>query len=94
MGSDIVGDAARPHGRNYEEIAAEAKFLGNREALIAATSRAADLLGLERSGLLREGFRADALVVRGNPLGNINALAPERVLYVVRAGRLLSPGRG
>jgi len=90
MGSDIVGDAPRPHGRNYEEIAAEAKFLGNSEALIAATSRAAECLGLEASGALREGFRADAVVVRGNPVEDIEALAPENVLHVVRSGRLLS----
>ena len=91
MGSDIVGDAARPHGQNYEEIVAEAKFLGNREALIAATSRAAECLGLENSGLLKEGFRADAVIVRGNPVADIGALAPDHVLCVIRSGRLLSP---
>jgi imidazolonepropionase-like amidohydrolase len=91
MGSDIVGDSARPHGRNYEEIAAEAKFLGNREALIAATSRAAECLGLGTCGMLTEGFRADVVVVRGNPLADIDALAPENILQVVRAGRLVKP---
>jgi len=91
MGSDTVGDAPRPHGRNYEEIVAEAKFLGNKEALVAATSRAADCLGLEKSGMLSEGFRADVVVVKGSPLENINVLAPERVLYIIKAGRLFSP---
>ena len=93
MGSDIVGDAARPHGRNYEEISAEAKFLGNREALIAATSRAAECLGLENGGMLKEGYRADAVVIRGNPLSDIDALAPENVLYVIKSGKLLSSRR-
>ena len=93
MGSDIVGDAARPHGRNYEEIAAEAKFLGNREALVAATSRAADCVGLESSGMLGEGLRADAVIVRGNPVADIEALAPENVLFVIRSGKLLLPGQ-
>jgi len=93
MGSDIVGDEARPHGRNYAEIAAEAKFLGNREALIAATSRAAECLGLEKSGMLKAGFRADAVIVKGNPINDIEALAPENVLYVIRSGKLLSPER-
>ena len=93
MGSDIVGDSARPHGRNYEEIVAEAKFLGNTEALIAATSRASECLGLEKSGRLKEGFRADAVIVRGNPLEDIEALAPEQVLYVIRSGRLVVPER-
>jgi imidazolonepropionase-like amidohydrolase len=92
MGSDIVGDGARPHGRNYEEIVAEAKFLGNTEALIAATSRAAECLGLEGAGLLKTGFRADAVIVRGDPIADIQALAPENVLYVLRSGKLLTPG--
>jgi imidazolonepropionase-like amidohydrolase len=89
MGSDIVGDAARPHGRNYEEIVEEAKFLGNKEALIAATSRAAECLGLEKCGRLEAGFRADAVVVRGNPLREIQALAPENVVHVLKSGNLL-----
>jgi imidazolonepropionase-like amidohydrolase len=93
MGSDIVGDAARPHGRNYEEIVAEAKFLGNREALITATSRAAECLGLEKSGMLKAGFRADAVIVKGNPAEDIEALAPENILYVIRSGTLLSTVR-
>ncbi len=93
MGSDIVGDAARPHGRNYEEIVAEAKFLGNREALITATSRAAECLGLEKSGMLKAGFRADAIIVKGNPAEDIEALAPENILYVIRSGKLLSTVR-
>ena len=93
MGSDIVGDAARPHGRNYAEIAAEAKFLGNTEALIASTSRAAECLGLERSGMLRKDFRADVVVVKGNPAADIEALAPERILSVIRSGKLLPAGR-
>jgi len=90
MGSDIVGDAARPHGRNFEEIVAEAKFLGNQEALVAATARAAECLGLENSGMLKEGFRADAVIVRGDPTADIRALAPERILHVIRSGKLLS----
>ena len=89
MGSDIVGDGARPHGRNYEEIAEEAKFLGNREALVAATSRAADCLGLEKAGALREGYRADVVIVRGDPEADIQALAPERVVQVMKYGKFV-----
>jgi imidazolonepropionase-like amidohydrolase len=88
MGSDIVGDADRPHGRNYEEIVAEAKFLGNEGALAAATSRAAKCLGLNDRGVLKEGRRADVVVVRGDPTADVHALAPESVLYVVKAGEL------
>lgn len=85
-GSDIVGDEGRPHGRNYEEIVEEAKYLGNQEALIAATSRAAECLDVENLGMVREGNIADLIVVKGNPLENIQRLAPENVLHVVKNG--------
>ncbi len=90
MGSDIVGDDARPHGRNYEEIVAEAKFLGNKEALVAATSRAAECLDLQNVGRIRKGNVADLVVVRGNPIENINSLAPENVVCVVKGGHVYS----
>ena len=89
MGSDIVGDGARPHGRNFEEIVEEARFLGNREALVAATSRAADCLGLEKAGSLRRGYRADVVVVRGDPERDIQSLAPEKVVHVMKSGKLV-----
>ena len=87
-GSDIVGDTPRPHGRNYEEIVAEANFLGNKEAIVTATSRAAECLGSD-CGTLRKGARADVIVVKGDPVEDIQALAPENMLHVVKAGRLL-----
>jgi len=89
MGSDIVGDATRPHGRNYEEIVAEAKFLGNRDALVAATSRAAECLGLENTGTLTKGFKADIVIVGGNPISDIKVLAPEKIVHVFKAGKLI-----
>lgn len=89
MGSDIVGDGARPHGRNFEEITAEAKFLGNREALVAATSRAAECLGLEKAGALREGYRADVVVTKGDLEKDIQALAPEKIVHVMKLGKLI-----
>lgn len=90
MGSDIVGDSRRPHGRNYLEIVEEAKYLGNREALEAATSRAAACLGLPDRGSLRKGYRADVIVVKGNPVDDIESLAPENVVHVIKSGRLRS----
>ena len=89
MGSDIVGDAPRPHGRNYEEIVEEAKFLGNREALVAATSRAAECLGLEKCGVLGSGYRADVVVVRGDPVEDIRTLAPENIVHVIKSGNVV-----
>ncbi len=89
MGSDSIGDTAIPNGRNYEEIAEEAKFLGNSEALVAATSRAAECLGIEKTGMLARGFRADLVVVKGDPLKDTKVLAPESIVHVMTRGRLL-----
>jgi imidazolonepropionase-like amidohydrolase len=91
MGSDIVGDSARPHGRNFEEILEEGERLGNGEALVAATSRAAECLGL-RSGMLKEGFDADIIVVKGNPLEDLHALSPDSLVHVMKSGRLYRYG--
>ncbi len=87
-GSDIVGDAKRPHGRNYQEIEDEAKFLGNVEALVAATARAAECLGLQRSGRILPGYSADLIAVRGNPVDDISALAPENIVAVIKNGKV------
>jgi imidazolonepropionase-like amidohydrolase len=87
-GSDIVGDSKRPHGRNYLEIVAEAKYLGNREALEAATSRAAACLDLSSHGWLRKGYIADVIVVKGDPLDDIETLAPENIIHVIKSGKL------
>lgn len=87
-GSDIVGDSKRPHGRNYLEIVAEAKYLGNREALEAATSRAAACLDLPDRGSLRKGNRADVIVVKGNPVDDLESLAPENIIHVIKSGKL------
>ena len=50
---------------------------------------AADCLGLERAGMLREGFRADIVVVKGDPEKDVRALAPEKVIHVMKSGRLV-----
>jgi imidazolonepropionase-like amidohydrolase len=86
-GSDIVGDADRPHGMSHREVIAEAKFIGNLDALVASTSRAAKCIRLEGRGLLKEGFRADVAVVKGDPTKDIEAVAPERVTRVLKGGR-------
>jgi imidazolonepropionase-like amidohydrolase len=89
-GSDTIGDLVHPHGQNYQEMVATAKFLGNKDALVSGTSRAGDCLGNPNIGRIRKGCAADIVVVRGNPLENIEALAPANVLHVIKQGKLYS----
>jgi imidazolonepropionase-like amidohydrolase len=58
------------------------------EAIMAATSRAAGLLGLaERIGTIRPGYYADLLIVRGDPAGSISATRSVRL--VIKSGRVV-----
>jgi len=90
-GTDFGGTNEQPHGQNYQEIVSLAKYLGNKEALIASTSRAAECCGLQNTGRIRKGFDADIVVVRGNPLNDIEALAPANIVNVIKCGRLIQP---
>jgi imidazolonepropionase-like amidohydrolase len=57
------------------------------EAIRAATSVAADLLGVgSRTGSLTPGYEADLILVEANPLQDIRALAD--VLVVISNGRI------
>jgi len=90
-GTDFGGTDEQPHGQNYQEIVSIAKYLGNKEALISATSRAAECCGLENTGRIKKGFDADIVVVRGNPLNDAEALAPANIVNVIKRGRLIQP---
>ena len=92
-GTDFGGTSEQPHGQNYKEIAALAKYLGNKEALTAATARAADCCGLQNTGRIKKGLNADIVVVKGNPLTDIEALAPTNVTHVLKQGKTIQlPG--
>lgn len=87
-GSDFVGCDTEPHGENYLEIVNLAKYMGNREALIASTSGAASCLGLENSGWVKAGYEADLVIAKGNPIADPRNLAPNHILHVIRKGQL------
>jgi len=79
-----------PHGTNARDIEHFVRFLGYRpeEALHAATRFGAEamLLGVDL-GLVREGFLADLLLVRGRPFEDVAALQhPENILAVMKDG--------
>lgn len=57
-----------------------------REAIVSATSRAAEALGLEDVGDLAPGLFADIVAVDGDPLRDIGALG--RVAFVMKGGQV------
>ncbi len=94
MGTD-AGTPFNHHGRNAREL----RFMVDvgitaMDAITIATSNAAALMRLPDSGCIREGCVADLLVVTGNPLEDIDAVA-EGVnhRWVIKAGRV-AMGRG
>jgi len=93
-GSDCGGNAVAIFGTSGTELVMLHRAgLSPMEAITAATSRAAEALGLsEVTGALRPGLAADLLVVNGNPLEDIGVLAPldgDRIATVVRDGRVV-----
>jgi imidazolonepropionase-like amidohydrolase len=78
------------HGTNAGEIALLVKYGGftPREALIAATITAADLLGLSAQiGTLSPGKSADIVAVAGDPLDDASAM--QRVRFVMSRGAIV-----
>ena len=60
------------------------------EAISASTKTGAEIIGMGRElGTLESGKIADLMIVRGNPLFDINVLA--NVEYVVKAGTVIKP---
>jgi imidazolonepropionase-like amidohydrolase len=83
FGTDAV---ALAHGRNVDELICRVKAgQPAKDAVVTATSRTAEALGLgDRTGTLAPGYEADIIAVRGNPANDIAALT--RVVFVMRGG--------
>ncbi len=77
---------AKLAGTNAREIVAlRDAGLSNLEAIRAATTSAAELMGLQdRIGVLEAGKSADLVAVAGDPLADVAAL--EHVVFVMKAG--------
>jgi len=76
-----------PHGSNAHEfqLLVEWGGMSNMDALVAATSSAAKLLGWEKNaGTLAPGKWADIIAVQGDPLKDIRAT--EKVVFVMKNG--------
>ncbi len=82
-----------PHGLNAQEFGLMVdRGLPPAAALRAATSSAADLLGLSRQiGTLEPGKEADVIAVPGDPLADIHVM--EKVAFVMKGGRIYRDDR-
>lgn len=75
MGTD-AGTQYNMHGNSAFELALMVEAgIPAQDALISATSRAAELLGLADRGRIADGLAADLLLVPGDPLADIRAVA-------------------
>jgi imidazolonepropionase-like amidohydrolase len=91
-GSDLLGEL---HVHQSEELRIRAEIVGNLEALRSATTVAAEILQRPGElGIVAPGAVADLLVVRGNPLQDINVLVGqgERLDAVIKDGQFVKNG--
>lgn len=63
--------------------------IGIGEALLASTAAAAECLGIERCGRLREGWHADLAILDRDPFAADWLADPPRVLATIAAGRVV-----
>ena len=86
LGTDA---AVYPHGQNAKEFKLMVDLgLPAIEALRAATSSDADLLGIaQKVGTLEKGKLADIIAIPGDPTTDITAT--ERVSFVMKEGKIV-----
>jgi imidazolonepropionase-like amidohydrolase len=83
------------HGKNLQEIVRLVQFgMRPMDAIVAATSTASRLLGLDDAiGTLTEGKQADLVVVDADPLDDISILArSEHLRLVMKGGKTYKGG--
>ncbi len=84
FGTDAVAGA---HGRNAEELVCRVRRGGQpaMDAIISATSRAAESLGLDKEiGRVAVGYAADLIATDGDPVAQIEA--SQHVSFVMKGG--------
>lgn len=80
------------HGDNARELTTMVELgMTPMDAIVAGTSRAAELLGLRDVGRVAEGMRADLVVVEGDPLADVRTL--EAPAMVMKGGVIHLPPR-
>ncbi|HKY71812.1 MAG TPA: amidohydrolase family protein [Nitrospira sp.] len=92
MGTD-AGTPFNQHGDNAQELERMVALgMSPMEAIIASTSAAAQLIGIDdQVGTIEQGKQADLLLVDGNPLRKIDLLPDRsRIVGVMKAGRFVA----
>jgi len=87
-GTDAGGHGHPPNAAELQHLVVAG--LTPMQALQAATSRAAECLGVEREiGTVEKGKRADLVVVDGDPLRDVRLLQDmKRIRYVLKDGNV------
>lgn len=91
MGTD-AGTPFNYHGKNLMEIPLLVRHgLSPMEALVAATDTASQVLGMEnRIGTIEQGKMADLVLVKHNPLEDINILnEADIIIRVMKGGQFI-----
>lgn len=88
-GSDLLGES---HVHQSEELRIRAEIVGNLDSLRSATTVAAEIIQRKgQLGVVAPGAIADLLVVRGNPMQDINVLLGqgEKLDAIIKDGRFM-----
>lgn len=91
MGTD-AGTPFNFHGENLNEIVFLSKHgLSNNKALQSATLIAAKILGLDNTiGSIKEDKIADIIIIKGNPLENIEILNDkDSIVFIMKSGNIV-----
>ena len=85
MGTD---SGVIPHGHNLEELTHLMSIgMSEEEAIASGTVKAAEFLGFNNLGLVKENFIADLILVNSNPLDDISVLTNnDNILKVIQDG--------
>ena len=85
MGTD---SGVIPHGHNLEELSHLVDIgMSPEEAIASGTAKAAEFLGQENLGLVKENYVADLILVNSNPLDDVSILSNnDNILNVFQDG--------
>ena len=85
MGTD---SGVIPHGHNLKELVYLRDIgMSESEAIASGTVKAAEFLGIDNLGLVKENYIGDLIIVKSNPLDDIGILSEnDNILHVFQDG--------